>query len=582
MRAYATHGAAEGMPAGMPSQCREDPHVRKETWQWLLEFVVPQWRQLSIVLLLSLVAAGAGLVQPLLTKHLIDDGILPGRFDLVLQCVSLIVGLAMTSALLGGSTRYLYANASARILHAMREALFRHLMTLSPSFYARTRQGDIHVRLDGDIGEIQRFAVDSLLTAVNSVVVLVGSVLILGLMSWELTALMFLVLVFNSLFLKLIRPYIESTTRRVRERGSDIAAFFVEVLGCAKCVQIFNGQQRENARLLTLHQNLRRETLNLQMLGYVAGTVPSLVLSLATAAVFLFGSHQIMSEGTMTLGVLIAFVTYMQRASGPVQTLLGLYVGYQRAKVSLVRVQELARQSPDIIAPRAQDRVVVVGRGNIELKDVGFSYPGTDKPVFQSLTVVVPAGSRVALRGPSGIGKSTLVDLLQRHFDPTVGCISLDGVDLRAIDLECLRRTVCVVSQEVHLFSGSILENIRYGRPDASDDEVLAIARMAGVNEFADSLPDGLLTQVGQRGGSLSGGQKQRIALARAILVEPKVLILDESTSGIDLAQESLIHREIDRLFAGRTRIIISHRPLPGAHFDLTIDLGEYTVETQP
>lgn len=567
--AFAAHAAGGGIPQGMPSQ-----QADMDMWRWALSFARPHLYRFGLVLILSLVVAAVSLAQPYLTKILIDDGILAGHFDQVVWSVATLVCLALISSVLGGITRYVYVNASALVLHGMREAMFSHLLKLSPDFYSRTRQGDIHTRLDGDMAELQRFLVDSLLSLVNNGFMLIGSVFILSWMSAELVALLIGVLLINSLFLKIVRPRIEKLTRLAREGGADIASFFVETLGLAKCVQTFNGQGREVEKLDGLHRNLREVTLRLQVVGYVAGAVPSLVMSLSIALVFLVGGYRI-TEGAMTLGVLIAFVTYMQRASGPAQSLMGLYVAYQRARVSLGRVRELFTQLPAVLSPTGVDRIVVCGSGEFSLTNVTFRYPFAPYKTISGLSCHIPAGSRVAIRGASGTGKSTLVDLLLRHFDPNEGRIILDGVDLRRHDLEQLRRMVTVVSQDTQLFACSLLENIRYGRSEASNEEVMVAARTAGVDEFADSLEFGYQTRLGQRGTLLSGGQRQRVALARAILMQPKVLILDESTSGIDPDQEARIYSEVDLMFARRTRIFISHRPLSIDAFDIVIDLDD-------
>lgn len=561
MSLFAARG--EGMPLGMPSR-----HGDGEMWRWLMTFVAPHWRRFALVLSLSLLVAVGGLAQPYMTKLLIDDGILANRFDLVVWTVAALAGVAVISSLLGGMTRYLYVEASAFVLHGMREAMFAHLLRLSPDFYARVRQGDIHARLEGDIGELQRFLVDSLLSLVNNSFLLIGSVLILAWMSGELVGLLLVVLALNALFLRFIRPRIERLTRVARECGSDIAAFFVEILGLAKCVQSFNGQHREGGRLGVLHDSLRAATLRLQVAGYVAGAVPGLMLSLSISVVFLVGGYRI-GEGSMTLGTLIAFVTYMQRASGPAQSLMGLYVAYQRARVSLVRVRELAAERPAVQPLDAAQGIIVSGRGDLKLEGVGFSYPGTGISILQGLDCHIPAGSRVMIRGASGAGKSTLVDLLQRHFDPEHGRILLDGEDLRNYDLQYLRSKVVVVSQETQIFSCNLMENIRYGCPQADDEEVLAAVKAAGLDEFAADLE----VDVGQRGARLSGGQRQRVALARAILLRPDILILDESTTGVEPHLEQQIHQQIDQLFAARTRIFISHRPLSDEHFDIVMVL---------
>lgn len=564
-------GTPFAMPAGMANASPE-----LNLWRWILPYARPQRFRFLLVAVLSLGAAAAGLAQPYLSQRLIDDGMLKGNFSVVLACVGAMVSLAVLCALLAGVTRYVHGNASSRMLHSMREEMFEHLLALSPAYFSQTRQGDIHTRLNADVAELQRFVVDSLFSVMNNGLMLVGAVLMLGYMSPELLAVLVVVLLLNAAFLRAMRGRVERLSQEIRERGADLGAFFVEVLALVKCIQAFNGQERSATQLRELHDRQRTSSLRLQLLGYFVGALPGLVMSISISLVFLVGARRI-AEGSLTLGILIAFVTYMQRASGPIQALAGLYTGYQRAKVSAARVRELSGQRPLVRTPPAA--VVVVGRGNLRFEDVHFAYPGSARAVLQGVTADIPAGSRVNVKGASGVGKSTLVDLLQRHFDPGAGRILLDAVDLREQDLKHLRSRIAVVSQNAELFSCSLLENIRYGRPTATDEEVIAAARVAGVDAFSDQLEHGLRTQVGQRGSRLSGGQRQRVALARAILLDPVVLILDESTSGVDRAMEERILQEVDTLFGSRTRIYISHRPIAGARFDQVIDLDALVLE---
>ncbi|WP_152224295.1 ABC transporter ATP-binding protein [Pseudomonas sp. SCB32] len=567
--------AQSGSPFVMPSGMANDsPELN--LWQWILPYALPQWPKFALVAVLSLITATAGLAQPYLSQRLIDDGMLKGNFGVVTLCVGAMVALAVVCALLGGVTRCLHNNASSRMLHRMREEMFAHLLALSPAYFSQTRQGDLHARLNADIGELQRFVVDSVFSVMNNGLMLMGAVLMLGYMSSELLAVLLIVLLVNAGFLRVMRSRVELMSQEVRERGTDLAAFFVETLGLVKCIQVFNGQELSTKRLQELHDRQRTSSLRLQLLGYFVGSLPGLVMSVSISMVFLVGAHRI-AEGSITLGVLIAFVTYMQRASSPIQALAGLYTGYQRAKVSAVRVRELSAQRPLVQTPPAA--VVVVGKGSIRLEDVHFAYPDSGRAVLRGVTAVIPAGSRVSIKGASGVGKSTLVDLLQRHFDPDSGRILLDAIDLRDQDLKHLRSRVAVVSQNAELFSCSLLENIRFGRPSATDEEVIVAARIAGVEAFSDQLERGLHTSVGQRGSRLSGGQRQRVALARAILLDPIILILDESTSGVDRLMEERILREIDTLFDSRTRIYISHRHVADTPFDQVIDLDTPALE---
>ncbi len=541
---------------------------RGTTLRWFASFLRPALPRLALVMLLSLTAAGAGLAQPYLTKRLVDDGLLAGQPQVVLEVAGLMVALALIALFLGASTRLVYVDTSARILHSLRESLFAHLLSLSPEFFARTRQGELMVRLDTDVAELQRFALDLLLSALTSSVMLAGSLVILYHLSPALTQVMLLLLVLNAVFLRSVRPQIERLSRRTRERGASIASFLVEVLGATKSVQSYNGQQRECETLGRLHRALRQDTLRLQFIGYAAGALPGFLLALGTVGIFVFGTQSLQGHAPLTLGGLIAFASYVQRASGPIQSLLGMYVALQRARVSLDRVAELAAMRPAVAAPAAP-LPLPPGNGRIDIACVSFSYPDAAGTLLEQAQLSIPAGAKLLLQGPSGAGKSTLADLLQRHYDPQRGSIRLDGVDLRHVDCAELRRAVVVVAQDAMLFAASIADNIRYGRPGASPEEVQAAARLARVDEFAAQLPQGLDTEVGERGAALSGGQRQRIALARAVLMHPRVLILDESTSGLDPGMDAEIRAAIDELFAGRTRIVVSHRPLPAAQFDL-------------
>jgi ATP-binding cassette subfamily B protein len=548
---------------------------------WLAGFVRPHAARLMAVLLLSFLATALSLAQPYITRYLIDDGLLAGSMKAILLLCGLLLATAVASTLLSGLNRWQYVDLSARVLFAMREAVFGHLQRLSPAWYARARGGDLLQRLDGDVAEIQRFSVDALLSLVNGLIALSGTLVLMIILSWKLSLLALLVIPAQILFLRRMRPKVEDSTRTVRERASDLTSFVMESLGAMKLVQAVGGEERQSAALRGLHENYRNDLLRQQMIGFVTTAAPGLLATLSTAILFSIGGWMVI-EGGLSLGALIAFSIYLARASGPVQTLLGLYVATRRAKVSLDRVLEVMEENPMVSAPAVGRPLPAGAGGEIRLEKVSFAYESGGTPTLHNISASFPAGKKVGLVGASGVGKSTLIDLLHRHYDPGTGHILLDGVDLRELDPAELRRHVAVVAQDTVLLSGSVAENIRYAAPWADDDAVISAAQAAHIDEFADTLPDGYATHVGARGTALSGGQRQRIAIARAILQDPLVLILDEATSAVDIETESEIGKAIDRLFPDRTRLVISHRPETLAGADLIFDMKNGALEPRP
>ena len=560
-----------------PRSHRQTPEDRAAL-RWLFSFVRPHGRRLALVMLVALISTALVLLQPLLTKFLIDDGILAGDFRTVVLVCSAMLAIALAGALLGGLNRYQHVGVSADILFALRRALFRHLQRLPPTFYARWRSGDLVARLDGDVAEIQRFAVDALLAAISATVGLIGALTLMIALSWQLSVIAFVLLPLEFLFLRRMRPRVEATTRALRERGSDLAAFLVERFAAMKFAQSVAAEAREAGGLDGLQGHFRRDLLRQQMTGYVAGAVPGFLTTASNALVFVIGGWLVI-QGALTLGTLVAFTAYLGRATGPVQSLLGLYVAAQRALVSLRRVAELHRARPAVISPVQPKRLATRG-GAIRFEHVRFGYGAGE--VLKGADLAVAPGEKVGLVGLSGAGKTTLIDLLQRHYDPEGGHILLDGVDLRELDLAELRRRVAVVAQDTVLLKGSLLDNLRYTAPDASDADIRTAARRAEVDEFASALPQGYASDVGTSGSALSGGQRQRIAIARALLQDPLVLVLDEATSAVDQTTEARIIDAVDQLFGDRTRLVISHRPATLRGVDRLIELADGRLIERP
>ncbi|WP_236191852.1 ABC transporter ATP-binding protein [Pseudomonas paraglycinae] len=547
----------------------QNPAALQAALRWLYGFVRPQRLAIAGLLGLSVCASLLVLVQPWLIKLLIDDGLLARNFPMLVLIAVLMIIAGLLGTALSGINRYLHTRLSGRILFALRDDLYRHLQKLSPSFYGQRRIGDLMSRLDGDVAEIQRFAVDSLFSAVSSVIGLVVAIVMLLTLSWKLSLLALVLIPLDVLWLRWMRRKVERDVRQLRERSADMSSFMVETLPVMKFIQSAGQQQREARRLESLGQGYMNQLLRLQVTEFFTQAVPGTLTSLSRACAFLIGGYWVV-QGTWQLGALIAFSTYLGMAVGPVQSLLGLYVAIQRMTVSLGRVMELRGEEPTVFSPAAPKPFPT--SGELRFDAVHFSHPGRPS-TLSGIEATIPYGLKVALSGGSGVGKSTLIDLLQRHHDPQAGRVLLGEVDLRELELFELRRRIAVVSQDIVLFRGSLADNLAYAVPDASREAIAEVARLAQLDSLIASLPEGLDSPLGERGQQLSGGQKQRIAIARALLQDPLILVLDEATSAVDETTEREVIEAIDRLFAGRTRILISHRPSTLADADLRFEL---------
>lgn len=524
----------------------------------LFAYAVPYWRRLTLVLALSLVSTGLSLVLPYLSKYLVDRALLGRDFHALLQVLAWFSGIAVASFALNAVSGLRYTRVSAEILFDMRLALYEHLQQLSPRFYAGTRLGDIVSRINNDIGEIQRIAAEAALAWVGNVLFLVGSIGFLIWLNWRLFLLSVALLPASIWALRHYRTRLEGRVAAMRQASADIGSFLIETLQGVKLVVTSNAQQREIRRFRAKNDAFIRALMSMQLLTYLAGGLPGLILSGSTLLVFLYGGKQVIAH-QLTMGDFVAFLAYQMRLFPPIQALMGLYAGLAAARVSLGRVNQIFDTLPEVVETAEVTSLRQV-HGDVAFEDVSFHWGRGELATLDHVSFSVHAGETLAVVGPSGSGKSTIADLLLRMLDPDSGVVRIDGRDLRGLPLADLRRHVALVDQEPFVFHTSIAENIRYGRPEASEQEIENAARAAGIHEFIRNLPEGYSTTVGERGMALSAGERQRIAIARAFLMDPAVLVLDEPTASLDPVSERQVIDGYEAIMRERTTILISHR----------------------
>jgi ATP-binding cassette subfamily B protein len=521
-----------------------------------LRFIVPYWPRLVFVLLAGIAATAFGLLQPYLSKLLIDDALAKRNWSMLLVVSGLMFAVTVLGFVLNIFSSYQYVRVSACVLFDMRLALYRHLQTLSPRFWAGRKLGDVVSRINNDIAEVQRVSADSLLSVLSNVVFLIGSAAIMIALSPRLFLVSLAAVPAGVWALQHYQHRLAARVRAVRERSSDIGSFLLETLLGIRLVVSARAESREVERFRARNQSFLDALMSMQLMSFLSGAVPGTILTLSTAAIFLYGGKMVI-DGALTIGSLVAIMSYHLRLLSPVQNLMSLYSNLVSGGVSLSRVWELFETRAEILdQPNAKP--FPNARGEIVFDRVSFSYGGG--AVLNDLSFRVAPGTICAILGPSGVGKSTLADLLVRFYDPNAGSIRIDGRDLRSLPLADLRHAILLVDQAPYLFHASVRENIAYARPEATDDEIVSAAQAASIHERILALPDGYATIIAERGQTLSAGERQRIALARALLANPKVLVLDEPTSALDEANERAIADTLVRVAEGRTAILITHR----------------------
>ncbi|MEE1753719.1 ABC transporter ATP-binding protein [Streptomyces sp. SP18CS02] len=528
---------------------------------------------LPLLASLTLVAvdAGMGLALPVLIRHGIDEGV----EQLALGAVWAASALALLTVLVQWTAQTgeirMTGRTGERVLYALRLKIFAQLQRLGLDYYERELTGRIMTRMTTDVDALSTFLQTGLVTAFVSLVTFFGIMVVLVVIDVELALVVFAtlpVLVIGTFFFR--RSSVKAY-ELARERISVVNADLQESVAGLRIVQAFRRERSGADRFAARSSSYRSARVRGQWLISVYFPFVQLLSSVATAAVLIVGAGRV-EAGTLTAGALVAYLLYIDLFFAPVQQLSQIFDGYQQAAVSLGRMQELLRE-PTSTAPAPEPLDVLSLRGEIAFEDVSFAYGTADGPE-EALTAVdlrIPAGQTVAFVGETGAGKSTLVKLVARYYDPTSGRVTADGADLRSLDLTAYRHRLGVVPQEAYLFEGSIRDAIAYGRPGATDAEVEAAARAVGAHEMIATLDGGYLHEVAERGRNLSAGQRQLIALARAELVDPDVLLLDEATAALDLATEAQVNQATDRLAGRRTTLVVAHRLSTAARADRVV-----------
>jgi ABC-type multidrug transport system fused ATPase/permease subunit len=506
-----------------------------------------------------LLATAAALAPPYLAGRAIDAGIRKHSES----ALDLIVAAFLIAAVVNWGATYLETYlvnwVGERALQDLRVQIFGHLQRLSVGFYSRNKAGVLVSRMTNDVEALDQLVTDGVVTLFSSGLTLLGTVVILVVLDVRLALVTFItfpLLAGGSLAFRIVSA---GAYRLTREKIALVTAYLQETLSGVRVVRAFAQEPRHRTRFAALNDENREANMRTVYLNAVYFPGVELLSGIATAAILVYGGNQVVGGGGVTIGVLASFIFYLQSFFDPIQQLSQLYTTYQSGMAALDKIFELLDERPDIVdAPDAIDLPRIAGE--IRFDHVSFSYGGGAARALDDVDLTIPPGQTVALVGATGAGKSTFARLVARFHDPTDGSVLVDGHDLRAVRAHSLRSQLGMVLQEGFLFSGTIGDNIGFGRPGATDDDVRRASTAVGAHEFIERLPNGYDTEVGERGGHLSAGQRQLVAFARAAIADPRILILDEATSNVDVHTEARIERGLRRLLAGRTAIVIAHR----------------------
>ncbi|TYZ24003.1 lipid A export permease/ATP-binding protein MsbA [Selenomonas ruminis] len=528
-----------------------------KNYKRLLQFIRPYLKQLFLAIVCIIVAAGCNLYLPWIIKDMIDK-VLSDKNMMMLNwiCVGIVVVFFVRGIFFYGQS-YLVSYIGQKVIIDVREVMFRKFQRMPMAYFDKHQTGETMSYITNDVAAIQSALVDQLIEMVTEGSILIGSLVLMVYLDWKLSLLTLVVIPLVGQAMKIFGRKIKRNGTVIQERMADITSLLQESISAVRVVKSFVREKYETDRFVRQNQlNFQAAMKNVQLTSLLTPTVEFLAAISVTFIVW-FGGYEVVND-EMTAGALVAFLTYAVNLANPVKRLSRVYGNLQRAMAAVDRVFAVIDLEEPISDKEGAKPLPKIS-GAVKLDHVSFEYK-KGVPALSDVSLDAKPGQMIAFVGPSGAGKSTIANLIPRFYEIMDGSISIDGTDIRDVTVSSLREQIGIVPQETLLFSTTVMENIRYGRLDATDEEVIEAAKAANADEFIRNLPQGYDTKIGERGMNLSGGQRQRMAIARAILKNPRILILDEATSALDTESEKIVQAALDKLMVGRTSFVIAHR----------------------
>jgi ABC-type multidrug transport system fused ATPase/permease subunit len=531
----------------------------------LLRYVRPYWKPLIAVSIFLLLRTGLNLLPPLVQREIIDGVIATENLTRLTLLIGGLIGIQALTRLVDFGDLYMRHVVGERFIFDLRVRIYAHLQELSLSFYENTSTGELMSRVTNDVNALEQFVTHGVALTLVDFLRLVGASVVLLVLNWRLALVMLVPLPFMAVGLWIFNHRARPIYRRVRDRLGDINASLQDKLAGIRVVQAFEQEEAELRHFRQVSRNYLEERVNAIRTWSVFFPALHFTSAVGGALVLGFGARMVVND-QLTLGTLVAFLSYIISFYEPLRRLTEVDNTFQQAIAAGERIFELldkqsdVQDAPDAIALEEIEGEVAFDRVHFRYAEAESDLAPEDQNVLHDITFQIQPGQAVALVGPSGAGKTSIANLLCRFYDPDQGRVLVDGHDLREVQVQSLRQHIAVVLQDTFLFNTTVRDNLRYGNPEASQEEMIAAARAAYAHDFIQELPEAYDTKIGERGVKLSGGQKQRLALARAILADPRILILDEATSSVDAEAEYLIQRALEKVMEGRTALVIAHR----------------------